>query len=309
MNMELKDRFKEKKVLARALMSQKLVEHDLEMAEYLAEQGELVQFAPGDTIIDQGGYDQDVFFIIAGEVSLLVKGNQFPYTREEGISIGEMSALDPTQPRSATVKALTDTVTLKLTATAFNDLADKYPKIHRLLAVDLAQRLVQRNELIEKQNEKPKLFIISTVEALNIARDIKAQLDYDDVDVTIWNETSVFNGGDYTLEALERVVKESDFGIAILQDDDIIVSRDTEQRGPRDNVIFELGLFMGLLTRKRTFIALPRGVMQKLASDLAGLTPFEYKTDINKNHDVSNLVHGLRNTIRRLGIRDKLEQR
>ena len=78
MNMELKDRFKEKKVLARALMSQKLVEHDLEMAEYLAEQGELVQFAPGDTIIDQGGYDQDVFFIIAGEVSLLVKGNQFP---------------------------------------------------------------------------------------------------------------------------------------------------------------------------------------------------------------------------------------
>ena len=306
--MELKDRFKEKEVLINALLPQRLVEHDQQMAGDIAEQGELVQFANGDTIIEQGGYDQDVFFIIAGEVSLLVHGNQFPYTRKAGISIGEMSALDATQPRSATVKALTETVTLKLTATAFNQLADKYPKIHRLLAVDLSQRLNQRNELIEKQNEKPKLFIISTVESLDIARDIKAQLDYDDVEVTIWNETSVFNGGDYTIEALERAVKESDFGVAILQDDDIIVSRDTEQRGPRDNVVFELGLFMGLLTRRRTFIALPRGVDQKLASDLRGITPLEYKINSDKTHDVSNLVHGLRNTIRRLGIRDKLEQ-
>ena len=306
--MELKDRFKEKEVLINALLPQRLVEHDQQMAGDIAEQGELVQFANGDTIIEQGGYDQDVFFIIAGEVSLLVHGNQFPYTRKAGISIGEMSALDATQPRSATVKALTETVTLKLTATAFNQLADKYPKIHRLLAVDLSQRLNQRNELIEKQNEKPKLFIISTVESLDIARDIKAQLDYDDVEVTIWNETSVFNGGDYTIEALERAVKESDFGIAILQDDDIIVSREIEKRGPRDNVIFELGLFMGLLTRRRTFIALPRGVDQKLASDLRGITPLEYKINSDKTHDVSNLVHGLRNTIRRLGIRDKLEQ-
>ena len=306
--MELKDRFKEKEVLINALLPQRLVEHDQQMAGDIAEQGELVQFANGDTIIEQGGYDQDVFFIIAGEVSLLVHGNQFPYTRKAGISIGEMSALDATQPRSATVKALTETVTLKLTATAFNQLADKYPKIHRLLAVDLSQRLNQRNELIEKQNEKPKLFIISTVESLDIARDIKAQLDYDDVEVTIWNETSVFNGGDYTLEALERAVKESDFGVAILQDDDIIVSREIEKRGPRDNVVFELGLFMGLLTRRRTFIALPRGVDQKLASDLRGITPLEYKINSDKTHDVSNLVHGLRNTIRRLGIRDKLEQ-
>jgi predicted nucleotide-binding protein len=305
--MELKDRFKDKNALINALLPQKLVEHDAQMAEDIAEQGELVQFANGDTIIEQGGYDQDVFFIIAGEVSLLVHGNQFPYTRTAGISIGEMSALDPTQPRSATVKALTDTVTLKLTATAFNELANKYPKIHRLLAVDLSQRLNQRNELIEKQSEKPKLFIISTVESLNIARDIKSQLDYDEFDVTIWNETSVFNGGDYTLEALERAVQESDFGLAILQDDDITISRKIEQKAPRDNVIFELGLFMGLLTRKRTFIALPRGVEQKLASDLKGLTPFEYKITSKTDYDVSNLAHNLRKAITKLGKRDKLD--
>jgi predicted nucleotide-binding protein len=305
--MQLKDRFKDKNALVNTLLLQRLVEHNTQMATDIAEQGELVEFAIDDTIIQQDSYDQDVFFIIAGEVSLLVHGNKFPYTRKAGISIGEMSALDPTQPRSATVKALTDTITLKLTATAFNELANKYPKIHRLLAVDLSQRLNQRNELIEKQNEKPKLFIISTVESLNIARDVKSQLDYDDIEVSIWNETTVYNGGDYTLEALERAVQESDFGLAILQDDDITISRGIEQRAPRDNVIFELGLFMGLLTRRRTFIALPRGVEQKLASDLRGLTPFEYKITSKTVYDVSNLAHSLRKTITKLGKRDKLD--
>lgn len=305
--MQLKDRFRERTVLIDALLPQTLVQHDKQMAEEIAEHGELVEFAEGDAILTQGDYDQDVFFIIAGEVSLFVHGNKFPYTRKAGISIGEMSALDATQPRSATAIANTTTVAVKVNAKTFNELAQKYPKIYQLLAVDLSQRLNQRNELIDKQNEKPKLFIISTVESLNIARDIKVQLDFDDIDVTIWNDTNVFNGGDYTLEALERVVEESDFGLAILQDDDVILSREVEQRTPRDNVIFELGLFMGLLTRKRTFIALPRGVEQKLASDLRGLTPFEYKITSKTDYDVSNLAHSLRKAITKLGKRDKLD--
>lgn len=305
--MHLKDRFRERTVLIDALLPQTLVQHDKQMAEEIAEHGELVEFAEGEAILTQGDYDQDVFFIIAGEVSLFVHGNKFPYTRKAGISIGEMSALDATQPRSATAIANTTTVAVKVNAKTFNELAQKYPKIYQLLAVDLSQRLNQRNELIDKQNEKPKLFIISTVESLNIARDIKVQLDFDDVDVTIWNDTNVFNGGDYTLEALERVVEESDFGLAILQDDDVILSREVEQRAPRDNVIFELGLFMGLLTRKRTFIALPRGVEQKLASDLRGLTPFEYKITSKTDYDVSNLAHSLRKAITKLGKRDKLD--
>lgn len=305
--MQLKDRFKDKQVLIEALLPQKLVEHDTERAKDIADRGELVQFANGDTIIEQGSYEQDVYFLIAGEVSLLVHGNQFPYTRKAGMSVGEMAALNPTLPRSATVKALSDTVALKLSSENFKEVVDKYPKIYELLANDLAERLNQRNELIEKQNEKPKLFIISTIEALDIARDIKAELDYDNIEVTIWNETNVFNGGEYTLDVLEQAVKESDFGIAILKDDDIIESRGVVQKGPRDNVIFELGLFMGLLTRRRTFIALPRGVEQKLASDLRGITPIEYKVN-GSNHDVTNLVHRLRTNIKSLGIRDKLQQ-
>lgn len=305
--MQIKDRFLDKKVLAQALLPQKLVQNDLEMAEFIAEKGELVQFSSGETILKQGGFEQDVFFIILGQASLTVHGSTFKYVRSAGVSVGEMSAIDPTQPRSATLTAIEDTVTVKLTVEVFSDLVAKYPKIYQLLAVDLSQRLNQRNDLIDRQNEKPNLFIISTVEAIHIAREIKAQLDHDNVEVTIWSDTTVFDSGDYTIEALERAVKSSDFGLAILQDDDVVISRGEEHRGPRDNVIFELGLFMGLLTRRRTFIALERGVEQKLASDLKGLTPIEYKRKANDQPDVSNLVHKLRTKIESLGIRNKLE--
>lgn len=118
----------------------------------------------------------------------------------------------------------------------------------------------------------------------------------------------MFKGGNYTLEDLDKAVNESDFGLAIFQDDDVVISRGEEQRGPRDNVILELGLFMGLLTRKRAFVAVPKGVKQKLASDLQGLTVFKYKMDGNNKHDVNNMVHDLRQAIQTLGIRDKLQQ-
>ena len=94
---------------------------------------------------------------------------------------------------------------------------------------------------------------------------------------------------------------------AILQDDDIIISRDDEKRGPRDNVVFELGLFMGLLTRIRTFIAIEKDVEQKLASDLLGLTPLLYKRESNNRIDVAKVVYDLENSIKELGIRNKLE--
>ena len=306
--MQMKERFKDKKVLAETLLSQKLVQYNQEVADFIAERGELIQFNKGETIIEQHSPDRDVFFLIMGKVSLAVKGNKFPYTREANISIGEMSALNPTLPRSATVTAIDDTVAVKLTAEAFLELADTHPKIHQILAKDLAERLNQRNELIEMQNEKPRLFIISTVESNHIAKQIKVALFHNNnVEVTIWSETDVFKGGDYTLETLEQAVKQADFGLAILQADDIIISRDNEQRGPRDNVIFELGLFMGLLTRKRTYIAVENGVEQKLASDLLGLTPLLYKRESNNRIDVAIVVYDLENSIKELGIRNKLE--
>jgi CRP/FNR family transcriptional regulator, cyclic AMP receptor protein len=54
----------------------------------------------------------------------------------------------------------------------------------------------------------------------------------------------VFRVANYTLESLEAQVDNSDFAIAIAHADDATASRGSTWPSPRDNVIFELGLFM-----------------------------------------------------------------
>jgi predicted nucleotide-binding protein len=58
--------------------------------------------------------------------------------------------------------------------------------------------------------------------------------------------------------------------------DDEVTSRGTTAGAPRDNVVFELGLFMGALSRSRTFVCVPGGVALKIPSDLKGMTNIKY---------------------------------
>ena len=233
---------------------------------------------------------------------MMINGAKLPYSRGPGNNIGEMSAINPSKPRSATLIASGEVITVKVNASFFNELMEKYPDVYKIISIDLANRLEQRNILIEESNKIPKLFIISTVEALDVARDIKVELDHDDIAVDIWCDQDVFEGGSYTLESLEKAVKTSDFGLAIMSSDDTVTSREEESRIPRDNVIFELGLFMGHLGRQRTLMALPRNNKPNLASDLKGITPLEYKVS-NGKIDTGVLVTKLRKLIAKHGIR------
>ena len=99
-----------------------------------------------------------------------------------------------------------------------------------------------------------------------------------DVFSTVWNEGVFFAGGGYSLEALERAVSRSDFAIAIAQADDIIETRGSRQPTLRDNVLFELGLFMGKLGRHRALLIHPKVDGLKLPSDLQGLTLLRYES-------------------------------
>ncbi|MGH7453643.1 MAG: nucleotide-binding protein, partial [bacterium] len=119
--------------------------------------------------------------------------------------------------------------------------------------------------------EKPTLFIGSSSEGLEVARAIEYQLK-DDGEVTIWNE-GIFGLSLGTLESLVNAIERFDFAILVLTPDDLIVSRDISIQAPRDNVMFELGLFIGRLGRSRTFIVCDGdNKNMRLPSDLAGVT-------------------------------------
>jgi predicted nucleotide-binding protein len=94
--------------------------------------------------------------------------------------------------------------------------------------------------------------------------------------VVIWTD-GVFKIANYTLQSLEDEIDKSDFAIAIAHPDDKVESRNQQWPQPRDNVIFELGLFMGRLGRARAVLMEPRDEKLKLPSDLAGVTTIPYR--------------------------------
>ncbi len=100
-------------------------------------------------------------------------------------------------------------------------------------------------------------------------------LDHHNSSVSVWTD-QVFGPMKQTMEDLEREVNSADFGVAVVMDEDVTRSRKEQKSSPRDNVIFELGLFMGQLGRERTVIVSPRGIGLKMPSDLLGLNPLAF---------------------------------
>lgn len=122
-----------------------------------------------------------------------------------------------------------------------------------------------------KSKSLPKAFIGSSFEGLRIANKLQALLKYD-LEAVVWNQGTVFGLGKSTLEALETAVMEYDFGIFVFTPDDELYTKGKTKPVARDNVLFELGLFMGKLTRRRSFIVHPRKNAIALPSDLHGIT-------------------------------------
>jgi hypothetical protein len=100
--------------------------------------------------------------------------------------------------------------------------------------------------------------------------------------VTIWKD-DVFGPGSGTLESLMRVLEQFDFAAMILSPDDTSEIRGQTYASPRDNVLFELGLFMGRLGPKRVFVVHEADVNLKLPSDLAGIGVLTYRKREDRN--------------------------
>jgi CRP/FNR family cyclic AMP-dependent transcriptional regulator len=264
---------------------------------------EVMEVRAGETIIRQGASDNDIFFILTGSFSIVVNGKVVA-KRSAHDHVGEMAAIEPSQARTATVVADEDSVMCKLSEAQLADVGQRYGDIWRFFAKELVRRLAQRNAFINPAREKIRVFIISSTEALHIAREIQSQFEHDNFSIELWTD-GVFRASNYAIESLEQAVGDSDFAIAIAQPDDLTSSRGQIGFAPRDNVIFELGFFIGRLGRKRTFLLEPRGEEVKLPSDLAGLTTIGYRYGDSKTLPslLGPACHKIRKIINELGPR------
>lgn len=267
--------------LEEVLLDQKLVVGNEALAQRLAEVGSLMELDQDQVLIEEDAQDTDVYLIITGQFKIKVHDREVA-TRGQGEHVGEMAALVVTAKRSATVIATEASIVLKVSAADFKAAANDHPRIWQYVTRQLVERLNQRNDLVRPAHQSARIFIISSAEALPIAREIERQLEHDKFFAKVWTE-GTFRGSQYALESLEMQLDECDFAIAIAQPDDEVASRGQSQGAPRDNVIFELGMFVGRLGRRRSILLEPRGDEVRLPSDLNGLTTVTYRPACDKD--------------------------
>src|SRR6266436_1534126 len=260
-----------------AIKRQLIVRDDEALALKLSdnENIELLEVEAGARIITQDDDEDDLFLILVGRVSVQAHGREVAVAKA-GEHVGEMAVIDPCARRSASVFALERTVLAKISEPLFSTLAGEFPDLWRQLAVQLGVRIRQRNELLPQRNPRPVLFLGSSKEGLPVVRAIQDAFQHDDFLVRPWTTPGVFGASRYPLEDLDRQLRISDFAVLVLGPDDLVLSRGSISDAPRDNVVFELGFFMGALTRERTFMVIPRGAETKIPSDLFGLNPLTY---------------------------------
>jgi hypothetical protein len=126
---------------------------------------------------------------------------------------------------------------------------------------------------------RPRIFLGSSGQQEKLLGALTRGLE-DIADVDPW--TTVFNPGVSTLDRLVELTREVDFAAFIFGQDDWTrrgTSTDpaSGEASPRDNVVFEAGLFGGALGMRRTFILHADGA--KLPTDLLGLTSIRYDPD------------------------------
>ena len=154
---------------------------------------------------------------------------------------------------------------------------------------------------------KPRIFLGSSGKQQKLLQAVTRGLE-DIAHVVPW--TTSFNPGTTTLERLVELAHEVDFAAFVFARDDWTsaapaesAAADSGQASPRDNVIFEAGLFGARVGMRRTFILHAKGA--KLPTDLLGLTCVRYETSTPS--ETKAIVEKIRKAIENEGRTARIE--
>ncbi len=139
-----------------------------------------------------------------------------------------------------------------------------------------------------------RIFIGSSTESLPIARVVQAELKsyknpengerkYNPV---LWNQDTI-PPSSYTVPGLIEYLSKSDAAVFIFSDDDKVTSRGKKSAAPRDNVVFESGLAIGMLGQHHCFIL--KSKKAKRPSDYDGLTVIDYDISVQESEGRADL--------------------
>jgi hypothetical protein len=142
---------------------------------------------------------------------------------------------------------------------------------------------------------KKRLFIGSSAEQLTTLNEI-IDLIGDAADCTPW--TNAFGHNESTLGALIKQTRLSDFAILLATKDDVTRQRGETLTTPRDNVIFEFGLFLGAAGPERCYLIAEEDA--DLPTDLDGITVAKFTRAPGKYNSLDKIVESINAQINKL---------
>lgn len=148
---------------------------------------------------------------------------------------------------------------------------------------------------------KNRVFIGSSSEAIKYAYALQSIMD-SDCEITVWDQ-DIFKPSRTAIESLVEGLGNFDFAVFIMSSDDKVISRGREYDCTRDNIIFEIGLFIGRLGRDRVFMLKPSQKDIKIPSDLLGVYICEYNDERTDGNDVAamgNIKYKLNNRMKQV---------
>jgi predicted nucleotide-binding protein len=185
-------------------------------------------------------------------------------------------------------------------------ISSRLPSNDSQVAVEASARMVEDpGRRYPAAQMKPRIFLGSSGKQAKLLHALTRGLA-EMAEVEPW--TSVFNPGVSTLDRLVELTREVDFAAFVFAQDDW-TSNPTDatlqgQASPRDNVVFEAGLFGGALGMRRTFILHAKGA--KLPTDLLGMTAVRYPEVLTAT-DMRAVNQKLRKAIEEEGRLSRLE--
>ena len=124
-------------------------------------------------------------------------------------------------------------------------------------------------------DKRPTMFIGFSTEGRDIAEAIQLELE-DRVECTIWIQ-DVFRPNRSFFDTLVEGGDRFDFAVIVMTADDVLIKRGVETKAPRDNLIFEIGLFTGRLGRGRAFVVHPSDHPKEFPSDFKGVSLIDFR--------------------------------
>ncbi|HIJ56043.1 MAG TPA: cyclic nucleotide-binding domain-containing protein [Deltaproteobacteria bacterium] len=116
------------------------------------------KYQPEEVILEEGGFDKWIYFLISGKVQVIKAGKTISTLQRTGDIFGEMGIIDGSA-RSATIQALDETVCLATDASDINELSGNDQLafgyiLYRVFSEILANRLRVTSEELVKAKEK-----------------------------------------------------------------------------------------------------------------------------------------------------------